>query len=42
LGEKYIAALDRLAASPNGKIILMPADLLEALRGLIGSPRRGS
>jgi regulator of protease activity HflC (stomatin/prohibitin superfamily) len=42
LGEKYIAALDRLAASPNGKIVFLPADLPEAVRGLIGSLRRPS
>lgn len=40
LGEKYIAALEKLAASSNGKMVILPADLPEALRGLIGA-RRG-
>lgn len=40
LGEKYIAALEKLAASNNGKMVILPADLPEALRGLIGA-RRG-
>jgi len=34
LGEKYILALDKLANSGNSKIVLMPADLQEAVRGL--------
>lgn len=36
LGEKYIAAVDRLAASNNAKTVLLPADLQETLRGLFG------
>jgi len=36
LGEKYIASLEKLAASDNAKIVLMPADLQETLRGMIG------
>jgi regulator of protease activity HflC (stomatin/prohibitin superfamily) len=34
LGEKYILALDKLAGSANSKIVLLPADLQEAVRGL--------
>jgi len=34
LGEKYIHAMDKLAASQNSKIVLLPADLQEAVRGL--------
>lgn len=34
LGEKYILALDKLANSGNSKIVLLPADLQEAIRGL--------
>ncbi|MCC7487924.1 MAG: paraslipin [Burkholderiales bacterium] len=34
LGEKYIQAVDRMAGSPNSKIVLLPADLQEAVRGL--------
>lgn len=36
LGEKYIAALERLGAAPNAKVVVMPADLQETLRGLLG------
>lgn len=39
LGEKYIAALEKLAGSGNSKMVILPADLPEALRGLIGSRR---
>ncbi|MBI3069646.1 MAG: SPFH/Band 7/PHB domain protein [Betaproteobacteria bacterium] len=39
LGEKYILALDKLAASGNSKIVLLPADLQEALRGILGRTR---
>ncbi len=34
LGEKYVAALNRLGASDNAKIVLLPADLQSAVRGL--------
>ena len=34
LGEKYIHAMDKLAASQNSKVVLLPADLQEAIRGL--------
>ncbi len=36
LGEKYIKALSQLSASPNAKTILLPADLQETLRGVLG------
>ncbi len=36
LGEKYIAAMTRLAESDNAKVVLLPADIQETLRGLIG------
>ena len=39
LGEKYILALDRLAASGNSKIVVLPADLQETLRGVLGKVR---
>lgn len=39
LGEKYIHALDNLAASGNSKIVLLPADLQETLRGILGKAR---
>jgi regulator of protease activity HflC (stomatin/prohibitin superfamily) len=34
LGEKYIASIGRLADSPNAKMIVLPADLQNTLRGL--------
>jgi len=36
LGEKYIAAMDNLASSANAKTVLLPADLQETLRGVLG------
>lgn len=36
LGEKYISALERLGDSGASKVVLMPADLQETLKGLIG------
>lgn len=39
LGEKYIQALDKMAASGNSKIVLLPADLQDALRGVLGKAR---
>jgi regulator of protease activity HflC (stomatin/prohibitin superfamily) len=36
LGEKYIAAMGRLADSQNAKTVLLPADIQETLRGLLG------
>ena len=36
LGEKYIQGFTQLAESQNSKIVLLPADLQESLRGLLG------
>lgn len=36
LGEKYIAALRDVSASPNGKTVVLPADILQAVQGLLG------
>ncbi|RTL52419.1 MAG: SPFH/Band 7/PHB domain protein [Rhodocyclaceae bacterium] len=36
LGEKYIAAMGNLAKSDNAKTVLIPADIQDALRGLVG------
>ncbi|GMV56573.1 MAG: paraslipin [Betaproteobacteria bacterium] len=36
LGERYVAALSRLSAADNAKVIVLPADLQDALRGLLG------
>ena len=36
LGEKYITAMAKIAESPNAKTILLPADIQETVRGLLG------
>ncbi len=35
-GEKYIGALEKLGESGNAKLVVMPADLQDTLRGLVG------
>jgi regulator of protease activity HflC (stomatin/prohibitin superfamily) len=39
LGEKYIHALDKLASSDNSKVVLLPADMQDALRGMLGKAK---
>jgi regulator of protease activity HflC (stomatin/prohibitin superfamily) len=36
LGERYVEAFKDLAASDNGKMVVLPADLPAAVRGLLG------
>ncbi|MDX9943690.1 MAG: SPFH domain-containing protein [Azonexus sp.] len=36
LGEKYIAAMERMGEKDNSKLVVLPADLQEAVRGLFG------
>jgi regulator of protease activity HflC (stomatin/prohibitin superfamily) len=36
LGEKYIASLEKLSQSNNAKTVLLPADIQETLRGVVG------
>jgi len=36
LGEKYITAMSKLADSQNAKTIVLPADIQETLRGILG------
>ena len=36
LGEKYIASMTRLAGSDNAKMIVLPADIQETVRGVLG------
>jgi regulator of protease activity HflC (stomatin/prohibitin superfamily) len=36
LGEKYIHAITQLAASGNSKFVLLPADIQETLKGMLG------
>jgi regulator of protease activity HflC (stomatin/prohibitin superfamily) len=39
LGEKYIKSMTQLAGSPNAKIVLLPADIQDTVRGLMGKVR---
>ena len=39
LGEKYLAAIGKLSESANAKTIVLPADLQESLRGILGRSR---
>jgi len=36
LGEKYIDAVKNISSAPNAKIVLLPADIPAAVRGLMG------
>jgi regulator of protease activity HflC (stomatin/prohibitin superfamily) len=36
LGDRYIQSLNKLAESPNAKTVLLPGDLPDAVKGLIG------
>lgn len=40
LGEKYVKAIQDLANSPNAKTVVIPADLPNALRGILGAGGR--
>ncbi|MDR1462315.1 MAG: SPFH/Band 7/PHB domain protein [Azoarcus sp.] len=40
LGEKYISSVQKLAASENAKVVLLPADIQETIGGLIGKINR--
>ncbi|HEX9654954.1 MAG TPA: stomatin-like protein [bacterium] len=39
LGEKYVEAIKGLSTSPNSKVVIMPADIPAALRGIISTLR---
>lgn len=41
LGERYIASLERLAASENGKTVVLPGDIQAALKGVFGQAGNG-
>ncbi len=36
LGEKYIKAITQMADSPNAKVVVLPADIQETVRGVMG------
>lgn len=40
LGEKYIDAVSKAASSQNSKLVILPADLQAALKGIIGGIRQ--
>jgi regulator of protease activity HflC (stomatin/prohibitin superfamily) len=37
LGDRYIAALEKLGESENGKFVVYPADIQQAVKGMLGS-----
>ncbi len=37
LGDRYIAALEKLSESENGKFVIYPADVQQAVKGMLGS-----
>jgi hypothetical protein len=39
LGEKYIEAMRQLAESDNTKTVVLPADLLQAVKGMMDKVR---
>jgi regulator of protease activity HflC (stomatin/prohibitin superfamily) len=39
LGERYLAAMGKLAESENAKTIVLPADIQDSLRGILGRSR---
>jgi regulator of protease activity HflC (stomatin/prohibitin superfamily) len=39
LGERYLAAMGKLAESENAKTIVLPADIQDSLRGILGRAR---
>ena len=36
LGERYVSALKDMSQSENGKLLLLPGDLLASVRSLVG------
>ncbi|MDD5586498.1 MAG: SPFH/Band 7/PHB domain protein [Alphaproteobacteria bacterium] len=41
LGEKYIKAITQMAGSANSKVVVLPADIQETVRGLLGKFKAG-
>ncbi|BAL22617.1 SPFH domain-containing protein [Azoarcus sp. KH32C] len=39
LGEKYIAAMERMGSADSAKVVVLPADLQETVRGLLARGR---
>lgn len=40
LGEKYVQSMEKMAASENGKLVVLPGDIPAAVRGLMGGLTR--
>jgi regulator of protease activity HflC (stomatin/prohibitin superfamily) len=38
LGERYVEAIRQMSGSENAKIVMVPADIPAAVRGLMGNP----
>jgi regulator of protease activity HflC (stomatin/prohibitin superfamily) len=36
LGDRYINTMQKIALSPNSKLVVLPADLPAAIRGIMG------
>lgn len=39
LGDRYITALQKISDSDNSKIVVMPGDVVSAVKGLIGGAK---
>jgi hypothetical protein len=39
IGEKYVESLKSLSMSPNAKVVLMPAEIPTAIRGILGGAK---
>jgi hypothetical protein len=39
LGEKYITSIKELGASNGAKVVVLPADIMKAVGGLLGGNR---
>lgn len=40
LGQRYVSAMQDMASSPAGRYIVLPADLLESVRGLLSGGKK--
>jgi len=40
LGERYVEAIRQMSGSENAKIVMVPADIPAAVRGLMGNPEK--
>lgn len=41
LGEQYIKAMNDMAQSDNAKTVVLPADILNTVKGLVGDKLKG-